>query len=302
MKKEKILCLACPSVGFDSSSYRREYGIASFPLLKKKKMVVKFLMFIGYYLFSPILYLVYGEWKKEIDNYDLVILDTRRPAKYAVKYIKKKNKRLVMFYWNVVTKNELQPNFLKKYTNEIFTFDKSDSIKYNIGFNDTCIYEKILEKNNKKTSNNKAYYLGAYKPGRESELKKYYDLFTYYSIECDFNLVGNSNSIFKSKALNYTDYLSNVSESEYIVEIVSNGQKGLTLRTLEALYYGKKLITNNKTIKNYDFYSPKWIFIIGEDNEFEKFIHADSSEVDREYIKYYFYENWLRRLINEEIE
>ena len=47
-------------------------------------------------------------------------------------------------------------------------------------------------------------------------------------------------------------------------EIVQPGQGGLTIRTLEALFYNKKLITNNESITEYDFYNADNIFIYKE--------------------------------------
>lgn len=52
------------------------------------------------------------------------------------------------------------------------------------------------------------------------------------------------------------------SESKVIIDIPLPNQKGLTMRTFEALSLRKKIITTNQDITNYDFYSPDNIFVI----------------------------------------
>jgi hypothetical protein len=54
-----------------------------------------------------------------------------------------------------------------------------------------------------------------------------------------------------------------------ILEVVQNNQAAVTLRTLEAIYYGKKLLTNNKNIKKYSFYNPKYIQVFSDVNEID---------------------------------
>lgn len=57
----------------------------------------------------------------------------------------------------------------------------------------------------------------------------------------------------------YMDYLEKIVNSKCILEIVQDDQKGVTLRTFEAIVYGKYLITNNQFIKEMPFYNPNYI-------------------------------------------
>ena len=60
------------------------------------------------------------------------------------------------------------------------------------------------------------------------------------------------------------------------MELVQKDQDGLTWRALESIFYGRKLITNFKDIKSYDFYTPNNIFVIGSDAEEELASFLDS--------------------------
>ncbi|TAM33422.1 MAG: hypothetical protein EPN68_01485 [Rhodanobacter sp.] len=53
-----------------------------------------------------------------------------------------------------------------------------------------------------------------------------------------------------------------IAQSDVVLDIQHPAQYGLTIRTLEVLGAGKKLVTTNAEIKNYDFYNENNIVII----------------------------------------
>lgn len=67
--------------------------------------------------------------------------------------------------------------------------------------------------------------------------------------------------------LNYEKIISIIKESKCIVDIPQNGQKGITLRVLEALFFRKKLYTTNTSICEYDFYDKDNVFIANIDSD-----------------------------------
>ena len=92
--------------------------------------------------------------------------------------------------------------------------------------------------------------------------------------------------------------------------MTKKNQAGLTLRALEALFYEKKLITDNENIKEYDFYNSNNIFILKQDEELnakkkkelEDFLRKDFKIVSKEVKKQYTIENWLEKLIKYYIQ
>lgn len=66
--------------------------------------------------------------------------------------------------------------------------------------------------------------------------------------------------------LSYENFVKNELEGKCLLEIVLKGQADITYRALEAQFYKRKLITNCVEIKKYDFYTPKNIFVLGEDS------------------------------------
>lgn len=71
------------------------------------------------------------------------------------------------------------------------------------------------------------------------------------------------------KLINFKPLLLNESVTYYddckaVIDVPLEGQNGLTIRTFEVLKQQKKLITVNKMIKEYEFYTPNNIFIVDD--------------------------------------
>ena len=71
------------------------------------------------------------------------------------------------------------------------------------------------------------------------------------------------------------------------------------LGEFESIFYDKKLITNNKSLKDYDFYHPNNIFIL--DNNYDKikeFLAKPFIKIDNEIKEKYDYKNWICRFFD----
>ena len=67
---------------------------------------------------------------------------------------------------------------------------------------------------------------------------------------------------FRFHPLPYADVLQVMRHSAAIVDIEHPNQRGLTMRTLEVIGSGRKLITTNRNVVDYPFYSPERIQVI----------------------------------------
>lgn len=102
------------------------------------------------------------------------------------------------------------------------------------------------------------YFIG-YEKNRRNVLLKYKETFERLGLPCSFLIFKR-----KTKGISYAENIQNVIRCSCIVDITTE-QAGVSLRPLEALFFDKKLITNNKSIKEYSFYHPDNIFILEED-------------------------------------
>lgn len=276
-RKHRNMCEICESVNF----YNR----------KRTNFFRKIIQFIGEKLFEPILYLIYGSWKKRIDEYDCFILPSRKSCKYALKLLK--GKKVIVYYWNLITDKEMQPDKLRKDNVMLCTFDEGDAKKYNIQFVDTYYFDLNIPKVEIQSD---LFYVGIVRPGREEKLKLIKDNLSNYPIVYDFHIMEYDNI---AERLTYEQVVESIQKTKVIVDLTRDKQMGLTLRPLEALQFSKKLLTDNKNIVNYSFYNKQNIFILGADdeNDLYNFIKSPYVPVPRELIEKYYFENWLKRII-----
>ena len=73
----------------------------------------------------------------------------------------------------------------------------------------------------------------------------------------------------------------------------------MTRRPLEALFFNKKLITNNPNIQSYDFYNPKNIFIFGKDptGKIKDFMQNPIEPVADSVKKKYDINEWIKHYL-----
>lgn len=102
--------------------------------------------------------------------------------------------------------------------------------------------------------------------------------------------------------IKFSDNIKNISNAKMILDFNhENLHHGLSLRSFEALGYGKKLISTNKLIKEYDFYEKTQFYIFDDnDKSLENFIGTPITPVE-EKIKYkYSFTNWISYVLEQE--
>ena len=84
-------------------------------------------------------------------------------------------------------------------------------------------------------------------------------------------------------------------QSRCIVDLMQQGQTGLTRRPVEALFWNKKLLTENQTITTYDFYRAENICLLTTDVEcrIDSFMQAPMASVPSEVKEAYEVNRWL---------
>lgn len=102
-----------------------------------------------------------------------------------------------------------------------------------------------------------------------------------------------------AEKLTYPQYLDRLARTRCVIDISQKGQTGLTRRPLEALFYGKKLLTDNPEIVRYDFYRPQNVFILGKDPEeqLRAFIESPLAEVPETVCAAYDVNEWIRHYL-----
>lgn len=215
----------------------------------------------------------------------------------------------------LIFRNTYQPDFIELNLKDIeyYSFDIGDCNKYGfLQYNQYCsgfdyINKKKGEKRNKSID---FYFLGLDKGRRnilnllEKKLSSYTKKIVIKERPTGFKKL--SSRIFKEDKYQYVDYcshLDNILACNVVIDIVKDGQVGLTMRAVEALVAGKKIITNNKNIKNEPFYNARNIMIINEDVninsvEIDCFLNKPVVDVDNSVLNKYSVSNIFQLILN----
>lgn len=243
-----------------------------------------------------------SSWKKGLLDYDTVIIHASKITPPVVKFIRKKHHgiRIIVWYWNPVDKCVSLNKFLG--TNcEIWSFDEEDCNKYKLKYNTQYYFNNITLKPTKNKFD--VFFVGSDK-GRIADLMKLKDKFNILGISHYFHITptGKADMTYKNiykERIPYVKTLEYISGCKAILDYVSEKQSGLTLRPLEALFFEKKLITNDATITKRDFYKKDNIFVLGKDDieKLPQFLNMPYKFVEKEIINKYDFDSWLNRFL-----
>ncbi len=243
-----------------------------------------------------------NNWKYKLDIYKTIIVFDNGISTGLLKWIKKEcpGCNLKVWMWNVPLK---QVDIFKQYAS-VYCFDKKYSLKNGLEFIEQFYFEPINE--SQYTKKYDLSFVGLDK-GRYQVIQDIADFLNKNNHKFYFYIV-NSKLIKKryykekdciikisSKEIAYRDVIRIINESKAVLEIMKTGQEGLTLRALEAMFYKKKLVTNNKNIIKYNWYNPDNIFILGVDKMDKLGIFLDSPfiNIDKEFLYKHTYKSWL---------
>lgn len=116
----------------------------------------------------------------------------------------------------------------------------------------------------------------------------------YWIVNAAFRKMGIRSISFEPKSSEEIAEL--VYSSDVILDVNDVRQHGLTIRTLETLLSGKKMITTNSDIIEYDFYNPNNIYVI-QRNKIElphAFFKTEYEEIEATILAKYTAEGWVR--------
>lgn len=250
----------------------------------------------------------FGEWKKNLAEYEKVVLFdmsfTPALAKYIIRH---SNAKVYVYLWNPLKNNRKMISYIskaQKFVN-VYSYDEDDCKNYNMHFA-PMMYSSDLQLGSRNIEFDLTF-LG-YAKDRLGQLSRLYDKFCSAGIICKFYVVADKNSdeagekgnsfIISQKRLSYQEYLDMIARSGAILDLVQGGQSGLSLRVLESVFLKKKLVTTNNRVKEYDLYRPENMFVLTDDNvnELKAFFAEPYAEIDPSITEKYDFANWLEEI------
>lgn len=176
--------------------------------------------------------------------------------------------QLNFLYGNMVGKaKHLYPNEIPQ-CYRIWSYDRGDCNKYGMRFYKSNPFFKCFMKPLRRPITD-VLFVGGDK-GRAEFILDLENKLNSIGIITKFIIVKSSkfdkNKPFYHKPVPYDKIIDMAAESKAILNIAMPGQTGVTLRDIESLILGVKLITTNKHIVNEDFYHPNNIYILDNTN------------------------------------
>lgn len=209
---------------------------------------------------------------KLISNLDggadfVIIIKAENFMQVHIDELKKKNPnaKFLLYLWDSLERLYNKKLLLNNFKN-IVTFDRLDSIKYGLAFRPLFYREKNEIKLNDIEydvsfvgfdHSNRYPIISKIKRQLENAGKKYkivlvngkFSIFIGRYIT--HRIKKEDIAIFKNENISYLQYMKIMGKSQAIIDISHPKQSGLTMRTIEVICNGKKLITTNKDIENY---------------------------------------------------
>lgn len=116
-----------------------------------------------------------------------------------------------------------------------------------------------------------------------------------------------SSPLITHKQIPTSEYRKLIKRSKIVLDSNAAHQDGLTARFMWSLGEERKIITTNKAVKEYDFYTPEQIFVVDSignllaDSCLDRFVNSDfhMNEILRQKVNAYRIDNWIKTLFAE---
>lgn len=191
------------------------------------------------------------------------------------------NVKLVLYMQDIVA--SLPYYDIKSYKKKfdiVFSYDKGDCEKYNLVYYPTPFSKIDIDKLPKVDEDIDVYFCGAGKT-RYPEIFKAYVKCKNQGLKCKFFLMGvpldkriDGEGLVYDKRISYEMNLAYAAKSKCILEIMQENADGYTPRLWEAIMLNKHLLTNNKRVKESNYYNPNNILVINENDNISNWINS----------------------------
>lgn len=200
-----------------------------------------------------------GDWAGDLDAAGTVVLADGGNSENVARLIHRgwPQKRIVLWFRNSVEASGEPSGDVASFC-ELWSFDHADCERYGYRYNPQFYGgNPAYEPHDPEWD---VFFVGQDK-GRKDRLLELDCTLQDAGLTTRFCIVG-----YNSGYLAYEQVLDYVSRSRAILDMQASWQDGMTLRPLEALFYGKKLITNSSAYAKSDLYDEANAFLLGHDD------------------------------------
>lgn len=277
-------------------------GINAECIFKKINMPLRLVRRIWIKYNLPFKQIWYTNWKEEVKNSEIIIVHISYLTMNIFPYLHRINPdaKFIAWYWNSIEDRTI-PTKIKGECDK-WSFDFMDCQKYQLKYNHQYYFKSATKKSNKILWD--IYFCGKDK-GRSEKIIGLYKEFQRYKLKVKIQVVPSERKDIPkeivSERISYDEIKDNISISKAILELTSDGQSGFTLRLMESIFFGKKLITDNIYVKKESFYNENNIFVLGERDlsELNDFLNSEFIPYNDEVLDRYDVRQWILNFIND---
>lgn len=188
--------------------------------------------------------------------------------------------KIVKIHRDLLKITHANPQYSEENMNRVFdlrlTIDREEAKQYGL-----CHFDEIESKIDVAIDTNyplaDVFFAGKAKD-RLPKLIEAYDLFVSFGLKCDFFIthvrpeeqIKRDGITYSNKYMPYLEMLYKSVNARFMFDINQAGAVGYTSRFLEAVMYNKRFITDNKAVKDTDFYKTGDILCFEKVSDIEK--------------------------------
>ena len=185
-----------------------------------------------------------------------------------------------------------------------YTFDPLDALAYGFELTEQVFRHDAMPGDGIASRDIDLCFVGSDK-GRLPELVRWKQLFEREGLRTHLHVVADRRKAYGPREaalvttarLSYAANLALVRRSRCLLEVLQDTQSGPTMRSIEALFFDCKLITNNVSIVDCEFYHPSRIFVVGRDRpeDLWSFLQSPVERAGEALLGKHEIRSWLRK-------
>lgn len=226
--------------------------------------------------------------EKAVDIDKVFVVKGEHLTSKHLEYIKQQNKieKIVLYLWDKWSMHE-NIDIIKSHFDDIYSFDTKDCEEQGVKLRPLFYFDDQIKLRQRKLID--VSFVGNDHTGRYELLRRVKHICQEKGLRYKFCLLigkveytkfarfpflksryaREDAEMFNESGISYTEYIDIISSSNVVIDMPYEGQTGLTMRTIEALAMGARLITSNEAIAKYRDISPESYLIINHNTKDE---------------------------------
>jgi hypothetical protein len=234
-------------------------------------------------------------------DFSLIIRSDIYPLS-IIKKIKQKTRKMVGYQWDGLHRFPAIYKHIALY-DKFYVFDEMDKNYPNVQLIHNFYFDNDVEFTTEIKQD--FFFIGTYMEKRMPKINRLLEVLDHLNMTYQVKLLTNKTLNLDNKKIEVTnqiinneDYLKVLKSSKICLDFLNDTHQGLSFRTFEALCYDKKLITNNASIKHYDFYHPNNIFIWdNNDDDLKSFLSLPYQTIESSIKQKYSFGRWIENIL-----